>query len=232
MKTRRVNMDSRIKPIGLGMVNAFLIRAGEGFILIDTGIPQQWTRLEAGLLSAGCLPGMLRLVVLTHGDYDHIGNCAELKIKYKARIAMHVADAHMAQTGKSGKRMIRSRTMRLISALLNFAGNLHGDGSRFRKFIPDVLLTDGQRLLEYGLDARIIHMPGHTKGSIAVLDGEGNLFTGDVLSNFSRPGISPYVDDLDAYRRSIDNIRMLDVKYVYPGHGKAFPADKVSAISV
>jgi glyoxylase-like metal-dependent hydrolase (beta-lactamase superfamily II) len=39
----------------------------------------------------------------------------------------------------------------------------------FEKFKPDLYLTDGQNMNAYGLDAQILHIPGHTKGSIGIL---------------------------------------------------------------
>jgi glyoxylase-like metal-dependent hydrolase (beta-lactamase superfamily II) len=50
-----------------------------------------------------------------------------------------------------------------------------------QKFKPDIFLRDGQDLGEYGFGAKIIHLPGHTKGSIGILTEEGDLFAGDTL---------------------------------------------------
>ena len=47
-------MNERIKIINLGFVNAFLVRVKDGFVLIDTGVAQQWKKLETELTSAGC----------------------------------------------------------------------------------------------------------------------------------------------------------------------------------
>jgi len=48
-----------------------------------------WETLENKLTTAGCLPGKLKLVIITHGDFDHTGNCAKLQQKYNCKIAMH-----------------------------------------------------------------------------------------------------------------------------------------------
>jgi len=49
-------MSDNIKVINLDFVNAFLIKVKDGYILIDTGLPQQWEKLDEELISAGCLP--------------------------------------------------------------------------------------------------------------------------------------------------------------------------------
>ncbi len=55
--------------------------------------------LEKELENAGCKPGNLQLIVLTHGDTDHAGNCAYLREKYGAQIAMHSDDSGMVERG-------------------------------------------------------------------------------------------------------------------------------------
>jgi glyoxylase-like metal-dependent hydrolase (beta-lactamase superfamily II) len=62
-----------ILVIRLGGVSCYLATVDRGFVLIDSGTPEKHARLEAGLERAGCRPGKLRLVALTHGDYDHVG---------------------------------------------------------------------------------------------------------------------------------------------------------------
>jgi glyoxylase-like metal-dependent hydrolase (beta-lactamase superfamily II) len=46
-----------------------------------------------------------------------------------------------------------------------------------KRTIPYILLSDGQSLEEYGLVAKIIHIPGRTPGSIGMLTAEDDLFT-------------------------------------------------------
>jgi len=68
-------------PYKLGGVNCYLIETDTGYILIDTGGSNKRTDLEKELESAGCQPGNLKLIVLTHGDFDHTGNAAYLRKK-------------------------------------------------------------------------------------------------------------------------------------------------------
>ncbi len=77
-------MTSEIKTINLGHVNCYLVKTGDGFILIDTGWATKRTELEKELESAGCKPGNLKLVILTHGDSDHVGNCTYLRVHTKS----------------------------------------------------------------------------------------------------------------------------------------------------
>jgi hydroxyacylglutathione hydrolase len=88
-----------IKTIAFGGVNCYLLSIDSGFVLIDTGFSKNRVDVEKELESAGCKPGNLRLILLTHGDFDHSGNAAYLRGKYNAKIAMHSADKGMVEKG-------------------------------------------------------------------------------------------------------------------------------------
>jgi glyoxylase-like metal-dependent hydrolase (beta-lactamase superfamily II) len=211
-------MNEKIKIIELGFVNAFLVRTKNVFVLIDTGLTQQWEKLQIELTSAGCLPDKLKLVVITHGDFDHTGNCAKLQEKYKAKIAMHQDDSFMVENGVFLKRKIRTLLGRIIILL----SRLRHRRVSFNKFKPDIFLRDGQSLKEYGFDAKVIHLPGHTKGSIGILTDEGNLFAGDTLVNSTKPDIAIFINNVQELKNSISKLKKMNIKKVYPGHGKIF----------
>jgi glyoxylase-like metal-dependent hydrolase (beta-lactamase superfamily II) len=195
-----------------------LVRVRDGFVLIDTGLSSQWEKLEAELTSAGCLPDKLKLVVVTHGDFDHTGNCAKLQERYKAKIAMHEADAFMAEDGVFLKRKVRT----LAGKILILFSRLRRRKMVFQKFKPDILLKDGQDLNEYGFNAKVIHIPGHTKGSIGVLTDEGDLFVGDTLVNSRKPDMAIFIDNFEELKNSIDKLKKMNIEKIYPGHGRPF----------
>ncbi len=72
-KVNRINLSL---PFRLGSVNCYLVTTDDGYILIDTGGSNNRADLEKALFSAGCEPGHLTLIIITHGDFDHIGNAA------------------------------------------------------------------------------------------------------------------------------------------------------------
>ena len=135
--------------------------------------------------------GSLELIVITHGDIDHTGNCAYLREHYGAKIAMHEGDTEMCM--KDG--MTRDRgeipadfplplmVLWLTKGLLTFALGQVRWRKPFDPFEPDLLLEEGQSLAEYGFDAKILYTPGHSKGSVSVLTDDGDLICGDMFSN-------------------------------------------------
>ena len=207
-------------PCKLGRVNYYLVETDTGYVLIDTGSSNKRSELERELESAGCEPGNLKLIVLTHGDFDHIGNAAYLRGKFGAEIAMHKDDSGMAERGdmfwnrKSGNTLIR----RIAPILFRF-----GKSNRFE---PDLHIDDGYVLSEYGFDATVLTIPGHSKGSIGILTASGDLLCGDLFVNTDKPVLNSIMDDLEAANASVVKLRSLAVKTVYPGHGKPFPMEQ------
>lgn len=209
-------------PLGMGKVNAYLLRAGGGFVLVDTGGSGSRVTLMHELERAGCQAGTLRLIVLTHGDFDHTGNARYLRQALGAQIAMHPGDAGMVERGDMFDN--RARPNALIRALVPlFAGF-----GRAERFAPDLLLGEGDDLAAFGLDARILSIPGHSKGSIGVLTAAGELFCGDLLENSKSPALNSLIDDAGAARASLARLRTLNIGLVYPGHGEPFGLDEVA----
>lgn len=86
-------------PLRMGFVNCYLIDTGSSFFLVDTGSKNKRLDLENELERHGCRPGNLKLIVLTHSDFDHTGNAAHLAHKFDTRTLMHSADAPMVEQG-------------------------------------------------------------------------------------------------------------------------------------
>lgn len=211
---------SEIRTINLGGINCYLMKGDNDFVLIDTGISARRAALLKALEDAGCRPGKLRLIVLTHGDTDHVDNAAYLREKYGAKIAMHQADAGMIERGDmSWNRKAKPDRISVIFRIMSGAASLFSKPGKFSTFAPDIYLEDGQDLSEYGCDARVLHLPGHSKGSIGVLTSGRDLFCGDLLYNM--PGFG-FIDDLADFNASIQKLKSLDIRTVYPGHGKPF----------
>lgn len=198
-------------------VNCYLIRVEKDFVLIDTARAAKLTLIEKAFESAECKPGNLKLIVLTHGDFDHSGNAAYLRQKYGASIVMHEADNGMVERGD----MFWNRNSPNL-LVKTFMGMLFKLPPRNR-FKPDYYVQEGDNLLEDGFDAEVIEIPGHSKGSIGLKTGEGDLFCGDLLANVGKPDLWSIIDDPKAANSSVEKLKGLGIKTVYPGHGDPFP---------
>ncbi len=222
-------MEQEIRIINLMGVNCYLIKTGSGFVLIDTGFRSKRAEVENELASAGCKPGDLKLILLTHGDSDHADNCAYLREKYGAKIAMHEDDAGMVERGDMGwNRKPKPDRMSLFFKIMLRVVK----PGPFDKFKPDFYVDENFDLSAYGLDARILHLPAHSRGSIGVLTAAGDLFCGDLLYNFLGRPNSQFIDDLAGFNASIEKVSKLNVRTIYPGHGKPFPPDGIKKASL
>jgi hydroxyacylglutathione hydrolase len=226
-------MTQQIIPIPsnsrFGSVNCYLVKAEGGDFLVDTGWPNARAALEKDLEEAGCQAGKLKLILATHGDFDHTGNCTYLREKYQAKIAMHRNDAALVEQGDM---FINRKINHFMRGIVKLGASLLGLG-KFDRFTPDIYLEDGQELAEYGLEAKVLHVPGHSKGSIAFLlpymEASGAsgkaLLCGDLLVNSSTPSKNSLVDDAVALDASVERVRQLKPVMVFPGHGAPFPVE-------
>jgi len=195
-----------------------LIETGTGFILIDTGGSNKRAGLEKELESAGCEFGNLKLIILTHGDFDHTGNAAYLRKKFGAKIAMHYDDSGMVEYGNMFWNRKKGNIFFGVIACLLFG---FGKPERFK---PDLYIDDGYDLSNnYGLGAKVLHIPGHSQGSIGIRADGGALFCGDLLENKDKPVLNSIMDNLAAANISVEKLKKLKINTVYPGHGEPFP---------
>jgi hydroxyacylglutathione hydrolase len=218
-KSKEIVMHPDIKPIILGGVNCYLLKSGDHFLLIDTGFSNKRSQLEHELERAGCRPGNLDLLIATHGDSDHVGNCAYLREKYGTQIAMHHSEVDAVKSGNPvlNKKIKHDLTGFMVSVVLFFFKLNKAD-----RFEPDLLIDDGYALSEQGFDAQVLHLPGHSNGSLGVFTASGDLFCGDLLANFGKPAPGFGIPDSVGFASSIEKLKKLNIKTVYPGHGKPF----------
>ena len=139
---------------------------------------------------------------------------------------MHTADSVMVEKGdmtwnrkkKPDKISMAFRAILLISKLFK--------PGIFETFKPDLFIDGNFDFPTYDFDARVISIPGHSKGSIGILTGDGAFFCGDFLSNlFGRPSIA-FCDNLEEFNASVVKLKQLNISIFYPGHGKLFTNDQ------
>jgi hydroxyacylglutathione hydrolase len=205
-----------IIPILTGIANFYLLRGSGGFALVDCGSVLNRGRLRRALREAGCRPGDLKLVIVTHADFDHTGNADWLQRMFHAPVLVHRAELPAV----SGN-MFDSRTRpvgRFVRGAMRVLGWLFA-----RRFKPDIVIDGETDLGDYGLEARIVLILGHTQGSIGVLTSKGDLCCGDLLNNSKGTPVKNWLvdvpEDMDA---SVAKLDALGVRTVYPGHGQPF----------
>jgi glyoxylase-like metal-dependent hydrolase (beta-lactamase superfamily II) len=180
--------------------------------LIDTGMPYKTKKILRYITDdLQRTPSELKTIVLTHCDIDHIGNALELRNLTGAKMAAHPQDAEVIAGKKI--RMTPNGGMRILFKLLRLF-------MRVKPFQVDIMLKEGDSLS--GLT--VLHMPGHTQGSIALYDSKRKvLFIGYMLGCrngvVQNPSKSVTMDMKQAYR-SIEKLKDLDFTVMLSGHGE------------
>ena len=165
-------------------------------IAIDTAIPSlAWIRDELAARD-----WTLKLIVTTHGHWDHTGDNAAVAEHTGAEIAAHPLD-----------------WLRLTQPDPLWAP------FEIPPCVPAVELTEGGEVRFGSIRLRVLHTPGHTEGSVCLLsDDEAFLFSGDTLFAGGWGRVDLPGGDAEQMAASLARLTTLpDGTKVLPGHGSA-----------
>ena len=188
-------LNIQIFPVGMLGTNAYVVTdaaTGETAV-IDPGFDQP------DFAAAVAQAGNVTKILLTHGHYDHIGAVAALR-----------ADGAPVYIGAQD-------AQNLVNPLYSLAAMFGGAPSQGA---ADFLLEDNETLTLAGIRLRVLHTPGHTKGSCCFLTDEGQLFSGDTLFRYGYGRTDLPGGDEKQLFASVRRLFELDPAIrVYPGHG-------------
>jgi len=163
---------------------------GEEICIIDCGISGSEKIIYEYLENIGISPEEISLMVLTHSHPDHIGSAPSIKARTGCKVAAHIAEKPWIEDIDL---QYNERPLPNFYELVE--GSVH----------IDTLLDDGN-IIDLGDNAliRIIHTPGHSKGSITLyLPHDGVLITGDSIP---LQGDLPIYEDVNESIKSIDKL--------------------------
>ena len=159
----------------------------------------------------------IEAILLTHAHFDHIGGVAKL--------------CRIAGKGEDGNENLQNiPTVFLHKDELEKIGSYKNMGFSMNanpeKFVPDILLKGGETLKIAGLDVKVIHTPGHAKGSLCYVVSD-KIFVGDTLFFMSYGRTDFYDGNAKDLKNSIVN-KLFALKGNYtilPGHGEPTTLD-------
>ena len=134
--------------VGTYDLAVYLITTPAGHILINTGVNDSAPAIRANIEALGFKFSDIKLLLATHGHWDHVGAMAEIKRVTGARMLMHEADADLLETG--GGQDYRFP---------------QGRGTIYEPIKVDQRLRDGDKVRHGGMELTVHHHPGHTRGS-------------------------------------------------------------------
>lgn len=212
----------RLKIIKCGGVNCYLLSENGNSILIDTA-----TYKYRDKVFNICKNNNVRLIVLPHGHPDHIQNAAFLSEELNIPVAIGEGDEELI-FDRNAEHM---KTEGLIGKAIMFFSNADPKMNVVPLFIPTYLLKEGDSLKDFGVNAEIISLPGHTTGSIGIVCGP-SVFVGDALMNIFAPSLPVIYEDMDQAVKSAVKIKNLGKKKIFFGHGTPVEASGLSVLNL
>jgi glyoxylase-like metal-dependent hydrolase (beta-lactamase superfamily II) len=230
----RLPLPLRDSP--LGHVNTYLVRADDGYLLVDCGWDTADT-LEAlqGHLRFLDIPiGDVRHLLITHIHPDHYGMAGRLREMSKAELSFHrlerlyiesrYVDADELLTEMHEWLRLNGTPASELDRL-NF-GSM-GILERVRIAFPDRTLDGGEEITCGRFAFRVLWTPGHSAGHVCLYDaGHKVLLSGDHVLPHITPSVGLHVraasNPLADYLDSLRLIGRLEAELVLPGHGEPF----------
>ena len=153
--------------------SVYLVNCGD-LVLIYAGAWLSFEGLVTNMESLGFDSNKLTTVIVTHAHIDHIGSLWQLREKFGAKIIAHELDAEAIESG--------------VGTVAEFYG------VPYHPCPVDIKLKGSEDSLRYGpRELKVLHIPGHTPGSIAVYVDMGRrvLFGQDVHGPYFLPSANP-----------------------------------------
>ncbi|MFO7815159.1 MAG: MBL fold metallo-hydrolase [Halanaerobiales bacterium] len=217
-------MNGKYMKIRMGSSNAYLVKGKEGYLLIDAGVKGKINKLKNKMAEYDVKFDDIKLIIITHVHYDHVGNLKEIKDKSKAPVLVHQKEADLLANGDSHFPAGNNLLGKLIAKT---AGTAVGGQNSFESVQPDIKIKDYYNLKGFGFDGDILHTPGHSAGSITVIIDNRHCFVGDTMFSLIPYTINPpFADDSTKLIESWEKIASSDCKFFYPGHGYLFHRNK------
>jgi glyoxylase-like metal-dependent hydrolase (beta-lactamase superfamily II) len=216
-------------------VNSYLLEESGEITIIDAGAPGYWNDLPAELAAMNRSLADVRALVLTHAHVDHVGFAERLRSERGVPVSVHELDAKMAR-GEERPRNQKILGVGLV-ALLSFIRFALAKGLLRATPITEVSTFGDDATLDVPGAPRVVHLPGHSKGSAALHVAARNaLFVGDAfatlnaISGKTGPQLAPFGSDLPQARESLSRLEGIEAAYVLPGHGQPWTRGLAEAI--
>jgi glyoxylase-like metal-dependent hydrolase (beta-lactamase superfamily II) len=188
--------------------NVYLVENGDKLILIDTGLPRSDKKIVKAIEDLGRKPADVSTIVITHFHVDHVGSLRKMKELTGAKVAVHEADADYVD-GKRSPPKPKNLMMKALSSVVKAA-----------PVDVELRLKEGDKV--GGLV--VIHTPGHSEGSISLLDTARKvMFVGDAVRFVDGEVQGPpprFTPDPAKAKESIGKISTFDFDIMLSGHGQ------------
>jgi metallo-beta-lactamase class B len=133
--------------VGASDIASFLIATPAGHVILDAGFEETVPIIRDNVKKLGFKIEDVKILIIGHAHYDHVGGLADLKALTGAKLAVSKADAALLASGGKKDYLFTSETF------------------RFKPVQTDRILKDGDTVTLGGTTLTAHLTPGHTKGN-------------------------------------------------------------------
>ena len=203
----------------------YVIRGEKGDLIIDTGRKHTAGSVEKWINDNGF---DIKYLLLTHGHFDHTWNAKEFKEKYGLKIILHEKDLSLYE-GDESRQLVPSSHFRIdATGVANrLLTKIHNPVTDIDYLIND---NDSDLLRQFGFDAEIVPLPGHTIGSVGVRTGD-ILYSGDACSIVGGDYHTTFFgEDKAAIYETEERMLSMNLRIIAPGHGRLLDMDMGTSV--
>lgn len=202
-----------------GRSNVFLVSNRQAAILVDTSWQPARARLRTRLDSLGFHnERRLTALFLTHAHFDHAENAAWIQARYGSQVIIQQSEVDFLRGGSNALSQSPNSIKRLMYARFSslLLAHLH-----YQPVEADVTFESSMDLRCMGIDARLLHTPGHTAGSSSLIAGGEIAVVGDTMHHvFPCTAYPPFLDDTGALLESWAKLLDSGCRIFLPAHGR------------
>jgi len=164
-------------------------------------------------------------IVISHGHYDHCGGVHSIKRISGAKVIIHSADKGLIEDPYLMKRSLLARFPNL-----SFDGIISDEEPPFEPIFAGKVVQDGERLRLSNYEFEVLHIPGHSAGTICLAEKKIGLYiVGDGVQGRGerRPlifhGATDYIESLERLKN--EHVNYLILGHPFPPFGEAVLQD-------
>ena len=212
--------NSQVQPVKFGHAYVYFIKADDGYILVDAGMPGDTGKLDDVFALAGVDPQSIRLIIVTHGHMDHMGLLAYAKAATGAKVLGHRSLSEKLTAGEVEPAVAQTpfgHFLNLMTGLLEMTGGADIDG-----VAADIMVDERFDLGAYGVAGTVIHTPGHSQGSLSIILDNGETLIGDMVRDEGEGNIGPgmFYEDKETLIASLEIVAEFEPRTIYLSHSE------------
>ncbi|MEQ9488487.1 MAG: MBL fold metallo-hydrolase [Alphaproteobacteria bacterium] len=197
--------------------NIWHVRGRDRDLVIDTGMGVKPLKAEVARLSDRPLTA-----ISTHAHFDHMGGAHEFDTRLGHRCEADIHADPTAENSVYDGYLVAEAFERLSEDEFDIS-TYSVTPAPLTGYLDDGDVVDlGNRVFQ------VLHLPGHSPGSIALYEEKtGTLFSGDTLYQDDYLLDNLYHSDKERFRESLLRMKELPVTAVHGGHFESFGRDRM-----